>query len=154
MRLIPGIFPYLSTMSLLLSTFMAVSVIFAISAVLTGVQAIVNPVGFSRSFGLPITISKDDNKPHSTANSHGNPGLSYVSLMGVRQLATGITLLTFAYQEKWTEMATILAILGIVVAGTDGYYLARSGARNSGVFHAVPGAVIALLAGAVVLTDA
>ena len=51
-------------------------------------------------------------------------------------------------------MATILAILGIVVAGTDGIYLARSGARNQALFHAVPGALIAFLAAAVVLTDA
>ena len=74
--------------------------------------------------------------------------------MGVRQLATGLTLLTFAYEEKWTEMATILSILGVVVAGTDGYYLARSGERGRAVFHAVPGALIAMLAGLVVLADA
>ena len=74
--------------------------------------------------------------------------------MGVRQLATGITLLTFAYQTKWTEMANILAILGVVVAGTDGVYLSRFGAGKQAMFHAIPGALIAILAGAVVFTDA
>lgn len=74
--------------------------------------------------------------------------------MGVRQLATGITLLTFAYQRKWTEMATVLSILGIVVAGTDGFYLWRFGATNQAKFHAIPGALIALLAGAVIFTNA
>ena len=146
-------------MDFFLPTFKIVSVVFAISAIVTGVQAILEPIGFSRFFGLPVTIVKDADKSKSTAIAHsykpnGDPILSYVSLMGVRQLATGITLLTFAYQKKWTEMATILAILGIVVAGTDGFYLSRSGARNLGIFHAVPGALIALLAGAVILTDA
>ena len=136
-----------------------VSVTFAIAAIVTGTQAIVDPIGFSHSFGLPITIVKDADKSKSTPVSHlyksnGNPIMSYVSLMGVRQLATGITLLTFAYQKKWTEIATILTILGIIVAGTDGFYLSRSGARNLAIFHAVPGALIALLAGVIILTNA
>jgi hypothetical protein len=146
-------------MNFLLPTFKMVSVAFASSAIVTGTQAILDPIGFSRSFGLPITIVKDADKSKSTAISHfykpnGNPIMSYVSLMGVRQLATGITLLTFACQKKWTEMATILTILGIIVAGTDGFYLSRSGARNVAKLHAIPGALIALLAGAVILTNA
>ena len=132
-------------MDYLLPTFKIVALIFAISAVVTGVQAIVDPVGFSRSFGIPTTVAKDADTSTSTA-------ISYVSLMGVRQLATGITLLTFAYQKKWTEMATILSILGIIVAGTDGVYISRSGARNLAKLHAIPGALIALLAGAVIFT--
>lgn len=143
-------------MNLLLPTFKIVSVAFASSAIVTGAQAIVDPIGFSRSFGMPVTIAKDADKPQSTPISHfhNSNGNSYVSLMGIRQLATGITLLTFAYQEKWTEMATILAILGIIVAGTDGIYLSRSGARNLAKLHAIPGALIALLAGATILMDA
>lgn len=74
--------------------------------------------------------------------------------MGVRQLGTGITLLTFAYQGKWTEAATILAIIGIVVAGTDGFFLARAGYGSLGRFHAIPGAEIAALAAAAVHTGA
>lgn len=137
-------------MAFLLPTFKVVSLIFAVSAVGTGVQAIIDPVGFSRSFGIPMTAVKnaDTSKPSDPTN------LSYVSLMGVRQLATGITLLTFAYQKKWTEMGTILAILGIVVAGTDGYYLAQTGASSKARFHAIPGALIALLSGTVSLTGA
>ena len=74
--------------------------------------------------------------------------------MGVRQLATGTILLTFAYQNKWAEMATILAIIGILVAGTDGVYLARAGKTAQAKVHAVPGALIAALAGAVVYSIA
>ncbi|DBA86180.1 hypothetical protein WJX77_005830 [Trebouxia sp. C0004] len=73
--------------------------------------------------------------------------------MGVRQLATGIILLIFAQQNKWTEMATILAIIGVVVAGTDGVYLSRAGAGNLGRFHAIPGALIAALAGGVIYSS-
>jgi hypothetical protein len=145
-------------MDLLLPTFKIVSVVFAISAVATGIQAMVNPMAFSRTFGLPLTKAKvgDGSKAAPISDSRkssGNPIISYVSLMGVRQLATGITLLTFAYQGKWTEMATILSILGVVVAGTDGFYLSRSGARNLAGFHAIPGALIALLAVTVIFTS-
>lgn len=145
-------------MNFLLPTFKIVSITFASSAIVTGTQAIVDPIGFSRSFGLPVTVVKDADKSQSTPissfdKSNSNPIISYVSLMGVRQLATGITLLTFAYQKKWTEMATILTILGIIVAGTDGFYLSRFGARNLAKLHAIPGALIALLAGATILTN-
>lgn len=142
-------------MALPLSVFKMVSITFASAAIVTGIQAIVDPIGFSRSFGIPINGAKDAETSKSTAiTTNSDPITSYVSLMGVRQLATGITLLTFAYQSKFTEMATILAILGFLVAGTDGFYLYRSGAVNQAKFHAIPGALIALLAGAVVLTDA
>ena len=138
-------------MTYLLPTFQTVSLIFALSAIITGAQAIINPINFSRSFGIPL-LAADQSKSQPQYNS--NPLTTYVSLMGIRQLATGLTLLTFAYQGKWTEMATILSILGTVVAGTDGIYLSRSGARNQAMFHAIPGALIALLATATVLTDA
>ena len=139
-------------MSFVLPTFKVVSVIFAISAVVTGTQALLNPIGFSSSFGLPITVVRDAHQSKRTAVD--DPVILYVSLMGVRQLATGFTLLTFASQQKWAEMATILSILGIAVAGTDGFYLSRSGNNKQARFHAIPGALIALLAGAVVLTEA
>ena len=143
----------------LLPIFKTVSVIFAISAVATGAQAILDPVGFSRGFGLPLSSiitdsvgSSIDNegaittRTAATLHIHRSLTMSYVSLMGVRQLATGIILLPFAYQNKWTEQATILAIIGIIVAGTDGIYLSRAGGRKVGLFHAIPGAIIAALA--------
>ena len=147
-------------MDYLLFTFKTVSVIFALSAVATGVQAIVDPISFSRFFGLALNSTVMNSAPslnsgntaRTTAMSHYDHDLtmSYISLMGVRQLATGIILLTFAYQNKWTDVATILAIIGIVVAGTDGIYLSRAGHRNLGRFHAIPGALIAALAGATI----
>ena len=123
-------------MDYLLPAFKVISVTFAMSAVATGAQAIVDPVGFSRFFGMPV-------HPTTTGRSLTR---SYIALMGVRQLATGIILLTFAYQEKWTEVATILAIIGMVVAGTDGMYLLLAGHGKLGKFHAIPGARIAALA--------
>ena len=52
------------------------------------------------------------------------------------------------------EMATILAIIGIVVAGTDGIYLARAGLKGKGIFHAIPGALISALAWGVLISSA
>lgn len=143
-------------MDYILPTFKIVSVTFAISAVVTGVQAIVDPRGFARSFGIPVTAAKQSKtyEPSPKSQMNTDPVMAYVSLMGVRQLATGVTLLLFAYQRKWMEMATILSILGILVAGTDGVYLARSGAGGKARFHAIPGALIALLSGVAYYTNA
>ena len=154
-------------MAYLLSIFKTVSVIFAISAVATGAQAIVDPIGFSKVFGLALSSTSTDSvgslfdnedtvtsRTKAILHYHRSLTMSYVSLMGVRQLATGIILLTFAYQNKWTEMATILAVIGIVVAGTDGIYLSRAGARELGLFHAIPGALIATLACGVIYSNA
>jgi len=154
-------------MAYLLPIFKTVSVIFAISAVATGAQAIVDPIGFSRFFGLALSSTSTDsvgslidNEDPTTSRKtailrdHRSLTMSYISLMGVRQLATGIILLTFAYQNKWTEMATILAIIGIVVAGTDGVYLSRAGGTQVGLFHAIPGTLIAALACGVIWSNA
>ena len=150
-------------MSYLALTFQLVSVIFAISAVVTGVQSLVDPVGFSKFFGLPLTpstaspIDRDTagtSRTTATLQSHRSLAMSYIQLMGVRQLATGLILLTFAYQHKWTEAATVLAIIGVVVAGTDGIFLARAGHRDLGLFHAIPGALIAALAGGFIYSNA
>lgn len=147
-------------MNYLLPTFKAVSVTFAISAVITGLQGILSPVSFSKFFGLPLPPVCDDNdKAHGTIRmsklqSERKLTESYVALMSVRQLGTGIILLTFAYQSKWSEVATILAIIGVLVAGTDGIYLVRSGAKEQGRFHALPGALISALSGVVVYLNA
>jgi hypothetical protein len=130
--------------------FKATSVIFAFLSVVTGSLAIYDPTEFSAGFGLPListaattikTRSEDvKDKLRSTAES-------YISLMGVRQLAMGLIILLFAYQGKWNEIATILALIGILVAGTDGIYIARGGGTTSaGQRHAIPGALISALA--------
>ncbi|KAK1808678.1 hypothetical protein LTR12_016957 [Friedmanniomyces endolithicus] len=157
-------------MDYILPTFKFVSVTFAILAVGTGARAVVDPVGFSKSFGLalepttknspvPDTNDVDAGSRSKTAAPHSDQqhrslAKSYASLMGVRQLGTGITLLTFAYQGKWTEAATVLAIIGIVVAGTDGFFLARAGHGSLGRFHAIPGAGIAALAAGAIYVGA
>lgn len=133
-----------------MTIFKLVSIIFALASIATGLQAVFDPVGFSQSFGIPLPIESDKERASTKST---NASRSYVSLMGVRQLATGLILLTFAAQGKWVEMATILAILGIVVAGTDGVFLAKSGNSGQAKFHAIPGALIALLAGAVVVSE-
>ncbi|KAL2072108.1 hypothetical protein VTL71DRAFT_11451 [Oculimacula yallundae] len=138
-------------MGYLLPIFQAVSLTFACLAIYTGAQAILSPIGFSKSFGLVITpTSKSTSYKRPAASSspptHHDLTESYIALMGIRQLSTGLILLVFAYQGKWTEMATILSIIGIVVAGTDGVYLCRAGFVGLGVFHALPGACISALA--------
>lgn len=137
-------------MDYILPIFKVVSVTFACLAAATGAHALWNPIGFAASFGMPLQPFSKNYEVNINPNLlAGKTVASYVSLMGVRQLATGITLLAFASQGKWTEMATILVILGLIVATIDGFFLCRSGAGAKGLFHAFPGALIALLAGAV-----
>jgi len=148
-------------MGYLLPLFKVISLTFALLAIGTGAQAIFDPIGFSKSFGLdlgttsnPSQNSKKDDSFSFKSNHQHAVAQSYIALMGIRQLATGLILLTFAYQGKWMEMATVLAIIGIVVAGTDGVYLARAGLQGKGIFHAIPGALISALACGVLLSDA
>ncbi|EGP82751.1 unnamed protein product [Zymoseptoria tritici ST99CH_1E4] len=139
-------------MAYLLPSFKAVSIIFSFAAVGTGLQALIDPHGFSKSFGLPIVSSSASQlKPskNGTPSSITNFADSYICLMGVRQLGTGILLMIFNYQHKYIEAATVLAVIGVLVAGTDGLFLARAGDRKGGLFHAGPGLAIAALAGAV-----
>lgn len=142
-------------MDLLSPAFKVVSIVFAFAAVGTGAQAIIDPVGFSKGFGLVLdSTTRDPTKPRNDHDRVVTLTESYISLMGVRQLATGIILLTFAFQHKWIEIATILAIIGFLVAGTDGIYLSRGGARRLGQVHAIPGAIIALLAVGMLYSEA
>ncbi|KAI8814187.1 hypothetical protein BJ742DRAFT_848930 [Cladochytrium replicatum] len=90
-------------------------------AVVTGIQAVYS---IARSFGIQIQPPKphDDHVMSGTLIRTQSSASAYVSLMAVRRLATGV-LLTYARQEKWEEIATLLLILGFVVAGTDGHVL-------------------------------
>ena len=47
-------------------------------------------------------------------------------------------------RQDVAEMATILAIIGIVVAGTDGWYLSRAGASSLDDFMHSPGHLLLL----------
>lgn len=151
----------------LLSIFKTVSVIFAISAVTINVQVIVDSIDFSRVFELTLSstltnsvksfIDNEDAVTFKTTailHYHHSLTMSYISLMKVRQLATRIILLIFAYQNKWTEMTIILVIIDIVVADTDEIYLSRVDARQLEWFHAILDALIAALACEVICFNA
>jgi hypothetical protein len=136
--------------------FKAISVTFALAAVYTGVHGLVYPAAFSKFFGLPLDATTIPPPPSSDSpfvkstyeayKTHRTLAKSYISLMSVRQLGTGIILLIFAYQDKWTEVATILAVIGVLVAGTDGLFLIKGSTRADGIFHAIPGGMISALA--------
>ena len=127
----------------LLLVFKGVSIIFATASVFTGTQAFLDPIAFSKTFG--ISIPKD----------HDTPLLrSYVTLMATRQLATGISILLLAKQGHFIAIAYILMIAGAVVAGTDGVFIAKNGSRRMGIVHAGPGFAIASLAALTIWQEA
>ena len=140
----------------LIDAFKAGCAIFTVAAVFTGIQAIVNPTAFATSFGIPLHRPPQSPKQAvkfttSTTQSprYDSAASSYVALLGARQLGTGVTLSVFAYQGKWAECATILSIIGVVVAGMDGYHITRNGSLGGALFHAGPRVAIAALAGVV-----
>ena len=127
----------------LLLLFKGVSLIFATASVFTGTQALLDPIAFSKTFG--ITIPKD----------HDTPLLrSYITLMATRQLATGISILLLAKQGHFIAIAYILMVAGIVVAGPDGLFIAEYGSWKMGIVHAGPGFAIASLAALTIWQEA
>ncbi|KAH7033747.1 uncharacterized protein B0I36DRAFT_240893 [Microdochium trichocladiopsis] len=134
------------------AVFKAVSVTFSGLAMWIGANGVFRPTSFAAGFGIPIDNTGKaprggDRTQHQSATSEPTTR-AYVRLMGIRELATGVILALFARQGKWDEMATILVTIGVLVAGTDGLFLARvAGRTDLGVFHALPGGMIALLSG-------
>jgi hypothetical protein len=65
--------------------FKGVSLVFATASVFTGAQALLDPIAFSKTFGIEIP------------KQHDSPLLrSYVTLMATRQLVTGMSILLLA----------------------------------------------------------
>jgi hypothetical protein len=137
-------------MTYLLLIFKTVSLISATAFCITGLRGLTDPVAHSRFFGIPINTSTSTSGKATDQQSWNAE--TYVSLKGVRQLSQGLTLFAFAYQGNWDAVATILGVLGVVVACTDGYFIAtRAGDVGKGVFHAGPGLGIAGLSLAVLV---
>jgi len=128
--------------SLPLLLFKPVALIFAASCVFTGAQALVNPLTFSQLFGIQVPKDKDTLLLRS-----------YITLMATRQLATGIILLLLARIGQWIAIAYILMVMGIIVAGMDGVFIAQNGSRKMGIVHAGPGFGIAAMAAAIIYTE-
>lgn len=123
--------------------FKGISLIFATATVFTGAQALLDPIAFSKTFGISIP------------KQHDTPLLrSYITLMAIRQLATGISILLLARQGHFLAIAYILMVAGFVVAGTDGVFIAKNGSRKMGIVHAGPGFVIASIAALVIWQEA
>ncbi|KAF7930236.1 hypothetical protein EAE99_004429 [Botrytis elliptica] len=125
--------------STLLLLFKSISIIFGVSTVITGIQALLNPITFSKTFG--ITVPKEKDTPILR---------SYITLMATRQLATGTSILLLARIEHYISIAYILMVAGIIVAGTDGVFIAKNGSVKMGIVHAGPGFVIAVVAAATI----
>jgi hypothetical protein len=121
--------------STLLLVFKGIALIFGVSTVATGIQALLNPIAFSQTFG--ITVPKDKDTPILR---------SYITLMATRQLATGASVLLLARAGHFVSIAYMLMVAGVIVAGTDGVFIAKNGSTKMGVVHAGPGFVIAGIA--------
>lgn len=135
------LYPIVQNMSTstLIQAFKPISLIFAISTIITGAQSLINPLAFSTLFGIQVPKAQD------TALLR-----SYISLIGSRQLSTGLIILLLAARGSYNAIAHILAVSGIVVAGWDGVVIRRHASTRLGLVHAGPGFVIAAVAAAVI----
>jgi hypothetical protein len=102
----------------------AAYVVSILSTVL-GLYSIIEPSGFIRGWGLP----KQSASP-----------LIYV--LGGRNLALGILLLSFSYRDKLEEVGSVLMCLSIA-ATLDALVTWRFGDRRKVLGHVVPGVMMA-----------
>ena len=123
----------------LLLVFKPISIIFGLMTTVGGIQALLNPIAFSKTFG--IIVSKESDTPMLR---------SYITLMSTRSLATGFSILLLGRVGHWVSVAYVLMVAGVVVAGTDGAFIAKHGSTRMGLVHAGPGFVIAAVAAAVI----
>lgn len=128
--------------SLLLLIFKPTAFIFSIASIFTGLQSLFRPLHFSRLFGIPIV-------PSQTTPLL----LDYISLMGSRQLSTGLATALLLLRGNDVGAGYVLMVAGVVVAGWDGVIIARNGSTRMGIVHAGPGFVIAAIAAGVVWTE-
>lgn len=97
---------------------------FAAASIITGCTAVRDPSTFADTFGLELPprssgFNQFPKEAQTALLEQQNVTRKYVSLMGVRQLATGLILLTLEWRHQWREAAIVVAISGFVVATTN-----------------------------------
>jgi len=65
-------------------------------------------------------------------------------LSSARITAIGAAMFTFYFQNKFTEVDTIMIIMGAYVGAVDGYVCWREGVPKKAIFRVASGAAIAL----------
>ena len=127
-----------------------------IAATLAGFRSILSPKSFAQSFGLPQSdpqprLQGQDQEVRSQSKSldSSNP---FIPVVGVRNIATGLSILTFSLQNKSQTTGTVLLCnLAAMVGDTVICY--RLGARGSETSHLVASMVFALLGGYMALQE-
>ena len=104
-----------------------------------GIYSLVNPVAFSGTLGIPIT-------------SPTSPAIPFISFAGVRNLSSGIAMLTLLYTGQRKAVGVAL-MTGIVAALLDAWICVKYGAlQGKAAGHGVMGVVLGVL-GAVLYRD-
>jgi hypothetical protein len=123
----------------------------------TGIQSLLSPLSYARTFGLPAYASFPDppsKTPGPVDNLYDAPTPNpFAITTGIRNLAFGLSQYVFAYRGDWEALGLMWAV-GVVVAMGDAWvirkFIGKEGGkgkesqedRGKWVGHAVGGAVI------------
>ena len=127
-----------------------------LAATAAGFRSILNPRSFAQSFGLPQPDPQprpqgqdQEANPHLKSATGSNP---FIPVVGVRNIATGLSILAFSLQNKArTTGMVLLCNLAAMVGDTVICY--RLGTRGSETSHLVASMVFALLGGYMALQE-
>jgi hypothetical protein len=110
------------------------AVVLALAIIAIGTQYILSPRTAARSFGLPL--------PENGTNIPW-----WIRLKGVRDVASGLTILALLIWGTTRGVGIVLLALAVIPVGDMLLVLAAKGsARNGFVIHAITAVVIALTA--------
>ncbi|KAE9371760.1 hypothetical protein N431DRAFT_545911 [Stipitochalara longipes BDJ] len=105
------------------------SSIIGLLAIGGGIQSLLNPLAFSSTLGIPL----------STTSSSTSESIPFISLIGARNLSSGLTVLPLLYVEQ-RKAVGILFMCGVVTAVLDAWICAKyGGSEGKAVGHAVMG---------------
>ncbi|KAI1615360.1 hypothetical protein EDD36DRAFT_462876 [Exophiala viscosa] len=146
----------------LLSTIAQVAALLVgLMATAAGVRGILKPNDFATSFGLPSTRSpawlsqhgsdstseKDTERPATpTSTSETQSENPFIAVVGVRNIALGLSLLVFTLLRNKQTTGILLLCNQVSMIG-DTIITQRKGTPGSSTHHIVAGVVFALLGG-------
>ena len=100
------------------------TVFLATVGTIVGLRSFTSPLDTAETFGLPQSRT-----PSSGFNA-------FIPVCGGRNLASGVTMLAFAYQQNWRAVGTLMCC-GVITAVTDATVCFRYGDRDAAVGHGV-----------------
>ena len=115
--------------------------ILGLGAAAAGIRSILKPEPFAESFGLPQSRLGTSKRSDSRLERN-----AFIPVVGVRNIATGLSILTFSLQNE-TRTTGIILLCNLAAMIGDTVICYRSGTMGSERSHLVASLIFALLGG-------